>query len=220
MSKKAKQQYLSTHIIEQGLDPGKFVSFLQAQRPQGRLFWLGDDIDNWSLDSLQEVVGQYKKKHIVNYEDNFDAYEEESQKANKEIERYRERTSSYHKSSANPKLTKLLDRAKEEKNSLTVQIIEAEIKSMDWNQTSFFQPTCRRTQTKSLRIQVILNHKSPHTVDKGFFSKKYVAFKVMTNPFEFEVDRRFSDFFWLRNILQRDYPGLYVNFFDTDSTNR
>lgn len=38
MSKKAKQQYLSTHIIEQGLDPGKFVSFLQAQRPQGRLF--------------------------------------------------------------------------------------------------------------------------------------------------------------------------------------
>ena len=51
---------------------------------------------------------------------------------------------------------------------------------------------------------------SPRTVNKGMFSKKYTAYKLITSPFGFEVDRRFSDFWWLRSILQRDYPGVYV----------
>lgn len=42
------------------------------------------------------------------------------------------------------------------------------------------------------------------------FSKKYTVYKVSTFPLYFEVDRRFSDFWWLRSVLQRDYPGLYV----------
>jgi len=51
---------------------------------------------------------------------------------------------------------------------------------------------------------------SPRTVNKGIFSKKYTVYKVSTFPLYFEVERRFSDFWWLRSILQRDYPGFYV----------
>lgn len=51
---------------------------------------------------------------------------------------------------------------------------------------------------------------SPKTVDHGFFSKKYTAFTVKTSPFGYEVERRFNDFYWLRNSLVVEYPGIYV----------
>ena len=51
---------------------------------------------------------------------------------------------------------------------------------------------------------------SPKTVNKGLFSKKYTSFKVSTSPHGIEVERRYNDFFWLRNSLQRDHPGVYI----------
>jgi hypothetical protein len=39
---------------------------------------------------------------------------------------------------------------------------------------------------------------------------KYVVFKVTTKPLNFEVERRYSDFLWLRNHLAREFPGLYI----------
>lgn len=33
---------------------------------------------------------------------------------------------------------------------------------------------------------------------------------MTTNPFKYEVQRRFSDFYWLRTILVRDYPTVFV----------
>lgn len=35
-------------------------------------------------------------------------------------------------------------------------------------------------------------------------------YKVHTVPFKYEVKRRFSDFYWLRNILIREYPTVFV----------
>lgn len=49
------------------------------------------------------------------------------------------------------------------------------------------------------------------------FSKKYAVYKVITNPFKYEVKRRFSDFMWLRGILAREFPTHYVGFVDQDS---
>lgn len=42
------------------------------------------------------------------------------------------------------------------------------------------------------------------------FSKKYAVYKVVTIPFKYEVKRRFTDFFWLRNMLVREYPTTFV----------
>lgn len=38
----------------------------------------------------------------------------------------------------------------------------------------------------------------------------YILYKVQTLPFKFDVERRFSDFYWLRNILIREYPGYFI----------
>ena len=33
---------------------------------------------------------------------------------------------------------------------------------------------------------------------------------MSTKPHNYEVWRRFSDFWWLKNILEREYPGYYI----------
>lgn len=42
------------------------------------------------------------------------------------------------------------------------------------------------------------------------FEKSYVVYTIKTSPCAWEVKRRFSDFEWLRGILQKAYPHVYV----------
>lgn len=49
-----KQQYLRDEILEIGYNPGHFAAYLCKERDDG------DDIDNWSIESLIDVVKQYK----------------------------------------------------------------------------------------------------------------------------------------------------------------
>lgn len=53
---KQKQQYLRTNIIQVGYDPVNFTDFMQDQREDG------EDIDNWSFTSLQEMVQKYVRE--------------------------------------------------------------------------------------------------------------------------------------------------------------
>ena len=45
----------------------------------------------------------------------------------------------------------------------------------------------------------------PEKVDGGFFSKSYVTYLVTTNPLNIKVRRRYSDFEWLRQMMQNFY---------------
>jgi sorting nexin-8 len=47
-------------------------------------------------------------------------------------------------------------------------------------------------------------------VKKGMFSSKYVAYKIKTEPYGWDVQRRFNDFNWLRCILAREFPAYYI----------
>ena len=44
----------------------------------------------------------------------------------------------------------------------------------------------------------------------GMFATKYTLYMIKTVPFNCEVKRRYSDFFWLREILSNLYPYLIV----------
>ena len=47
-------------------------------------------------------------------------------------------------------------------------------------------------------------------VKGSLFSTKHVVYKLETRPFEFDVERRYSDFLWLRSILVNNYPECYI----------
>ena len=59
------------------------------------------------------------------------------------------------------------------------------------------------SEEKNLTIKI----SQPKLVEGNFFTKSYITYLVETNPFGFQVRRRFNDFFWLHDILK----SLYIN---------
>ncbi|OMJ85222.1 hypothetical protein SteCoe_13538 [Stentor coeruleus] len=51
---------------------------------------------------------------------------------------------------------------------------------------------------------------NPELVDPGLFSSKYYQFIVNTQPANWLVKRKIEDFFWIRDMLVNDFPGVYV----------
>lgn len=45
----------------------------------------------------------------------------------------------------------------------------------------------------------------------GLFSKSHINYVISTTPYGWEVQRRFSEFTWLRKILLKLYPQYIVN---------
>lgn len=55
---KKKQAYLRNEIIEAGYDAGVFVEYLAEQRENG------EDIEVWSMQSLEDMVQRFKEKVV------------------------------------------------------------------------------------------------------------------------------------------------------------
>lgn len=59
---------------------------------------------------------------------------------------------------------------------------------------------------KSVRTSIV----STRIVKGGFFTPDYLSYTVVTKPVGYKVERRFNDFFWLRERLLQDYPGQFI----------
>jgi PX domain len=59
---------------------------------------------------------------------------------------------------------------------------------------------------RSVRTSII----SSRIVKGGFFTPDYLSYTIITKPVGYKVERRFNDFFWLRERLIQDYPGLFI----------
>ena len=63
-------------------------------------------------------------------------------------------------------------------------------------------------KTKLNDLTVIVNVLNPKQItNKSFFSKNYVLYDVSTPQFNWVVNRRYSDFIWLRDCLKYFFPG-------------
>ena len=47
-------------------------------------------------------------------------------------------------------------------------------------------------------------------MDGGVFGKKYVLYEVATEPFDYVVVRRYSDFVNLRKLVVKHFPSFFV----------
>jgi len=45
----------------------------------------------------------------------------------------------------------------------------------------------------------------------GLFTSSYVTYEIQTKPFEWQVARKFTDFYWLRKQLRKMFPGIMVS---------
>ena len=65
-----------------------------------------------------------------------------------------------------------------------------------------------KSQLSEKEIKIVVG--KPTTVEGGIFGKSYIKYEVTTQPFNWTVERRYSDFDALRKLIQKFYPSFYV----------
>ena len=70
---------------------------------------------------------------------------------------------------------------------------------------------CRKLEPTELSGQEIkVTVGNPQAIEGGMFGKSYIKYEVVTEPFKWSVERRYSDFDALRKLIQKYYPSFYV----------
>ena len=91
----------------------------------------------------------------------------------------------------------------------------------DIQETSLQYPSFNNLQKREIKCKyaqkTILNDKkikvtiqNPKNSEKSLLSTQYTLYEIVTKPLNLFVQRRYSDFDWLRNILVKLYPRLFI----------
>ena len=173
----AKKELLQKEILDKNYDQNKFIEFCTSKKENG------DDLTQWTLEELQEIVKEFIKTQ-----------EETSENTNKNVE---EKTNSEEKKEGENiegDINNMQQGEKMEKKIRKTQTIN-----------------CRKLEKSSLndkQIEVIVQN--PKIVETSFISSNYVNYEVFTKEMDWKVFRRYSDFIWLRTVLCKFFIGQVV----------
>ena len=171
-----KQNYLRENILDKGYDTNEFVDFLKSKKGEE-----GADVANWTMEDLKEVVQEFinKAKNPNENENKEENQPKENAQENPQIKT----TSPATTNNTNTEFTG----QKDEDFGIVIDDFA----------------TCQKAEAYELskvqNIEIkIISYKK---IDKGIFSKSYFTFLIETNPHNFKVYRRYSDFEWLKERL-------------------
>lgn len=177
-----KQNYLRENILDKGYDGEKFMIFLTSKKGEE-----AGDLNIWSFEELKACVSEFTGQQQENLQGPPIPSEEEV-KASEEVEGNQvDQGNEEEKEKASEPPKKPTEPYKEK------------IKCAKSDETDI---------AKSSNITITLSY--PEKVEGGIFSKSYVTYLVTTLPFEFKVRKRYSDFEWLRTMLQSIYIGSVI----------
>lgn len=141
------------------------------------------DIEVYTFDELKKIVGDFQAKFQPQKEDSLENQQESNTK----------------------------DISNEEQKEGEKKEEKSEVYS--YHESEVFEDilTCNKIETSEISFSdITITISSPEKKEGGIFSKSYITYLVSTNPNNFEVRRRYSDFEWLRNILVTHFPAHWV----------
>ena len=175
----AKQTLLQTEIIEKNYDKTAFINFCLSKKENG------DDLNNWTLDELTEIVREFVASQNPQPEST---------------------TTIVQSTDAKPT-------GKEGEQEIKKEDIE-KMEKFNAEETKNFKEkviNCKKLDKNELSDKkLIITVSNPKEVDGGVFGKNYVLYEVKTEPFNWVVQRRFSDFDNLRKLIAKHFPSFYV----------
>ena len=167
-----KQNYLREKILDKGYDTNDFTIFLKAKKGED-----GEDVSNWTMSELEQVVKEFIT--LVG--------EPKKQSESQNVENKTKNIQNNQISSNVNLNNETSDSSKDEEYGIvTPEFVDC-------------QPIELSDFGKYENIEIVIS--SLQKVDKGIFTKSFYSFSITTNPFNFHVDRRYSDFDWLRERL-------------------
>ena len=208
-----KQEILKSEILEKNYDKDKFIQFCLNQKENG------DDLTKWTLLELNECISNFIKaeneaqnqinnnnNNINNYSYNQNNYQQQIN-SNQNIQNNNNLQQVQTTTNSNPP-AKESDKFKAAMNK---DILNMDFLPSDKNILTTNDILCKKldiTELNNTEISVII--RDPKTNEKKFYETSYVTYEIVTSPLNYIVRRRFSDFDWLRNILQKFFPRIFL----------
>ena len=189
-----KQNYLRENVLEKGYDPNVFMEFLVSKKGEEAA-----DLNAWTFDEIKSTVEEFTT--------NFQPSNPISSEVPVPEENKGEEVNSVP-----------VEGQPQPENTQEGQ--EGEVPVDDNGNQLVRKPTepykqhlpCAKTEeteiSKCDNLTITLSF--PEKVEGGIFSKSYVTYLVTTMPFDYKVRKRYSDFEWLRSILQTLYIGSVI----------
>ena len=181
---KIKQQLLKKEILEKKYDKTAFINFCLSKKENG------DDLNNWTLDELNGIIKEFVEiQNETQKEKDLDQVQVEKLSTNKNV----------------PKEGENQEVKKEDIENM--EKFNAEI-AKDFKERDIQCRKIEKTQLSDKEVKVTVDN--PKEKDGGVFGKNYVLYEVHTEPFNWVVTRRYSDFDTLRKLISKQFPSIFV----------
>jgi len=189
--RRQKQEFLKNEIINRGYEGSYFSDYLNSKREEG-----GNDIDMWSLEELKgavidfrRIMDEYRAKE--GGQENYEVLDAGQQGAGDDSNPNSATLSTEYSHQSKDDIH-VIDNTKDEIYSHIIKV-----------------RTCEPSPLNDEKnVKVIVGE--PEMVKGGLFSASFIQYKVTTMPFGWSVKRRFSDFFWLRSVIQKQHLGYVI----------
>ena len=188
-----KQKFLLENIIEKGYDEEKFTQYLVNKKGQAGIY-----LDNWKMSELVEIYNEFIQQHQNNNDNN-------NNNINNNI------NNKYKNENNSNKINNI----NEIGNSW--EIINKIVENDNFSQYKNSKELNEYTNCKLIENTLISKEKeleiritNPRRVKEGIFSLAYSLYTIETENLDLKVDRKFSDFEWLHNILTKKYINCII----------
>ncbi|MCQ2820530.1 MAG: hypothetical protein MJ252_24970 [archaeon] len=205
-----KQEFLREAILDKGYDGNQFMTFLQEKK--------GDEInlDEWSLDDLHNAVNEFIAKNSgesVSSAPPVAQPEPEPQRVGEAIKSENVQPSLPENNVSEEKKEQPQNNPQNNveppKRPQQQQPISPDIPIYTENKEQLNCVMSKRTQF-SEKPNPTISLSLPEKIEGGIFSKSYVTYLVESTPLGTKVRKRYSDFEWLRETLQKIYLGSVI----------
>ena len=226
-----KQNYLKSEIIDKNINPDKFMNYCLTIKENG------DDINSWNFEELKECVANFnellknesqeeKEKENMSSQNAYlsNTNQEQSQNQlstqiisnNIQINNNNQIQPNQGKNitSISLNILQLTMNNERMRQRIDTDIQESSLlyPNLDINPNPKKREIKCKTAEKSIlndkKIKVIIQN--PKNSEKSLLSSQYTLYEVCTESMKWLVQRRYSDFDWLRNILYKLFPRLFI----------
>ena len=226
-----KQNYLKSEIIDKNINPDKFMNYCLTIKENG------DDINSWNFEELKECVANFnellkKESQEEKEKENMSSQNAYLSNTNQEQSQNQLSTQIISNNIQINNNNQIQPNQGKNITSISLNILQLTMNNermrqridTDIQESSLLYPNLDinpnpkkreikyKTAEKSIlndkKIKVIIQN--PKNSEKSLLSSQYTLYEVCTESMKWLVQRRYSDFDWLRNILYKLFPRLFI----------
>ena len=187
-----KKNLIQKEIIDKNFKKEQFMDFLSVKKENG------GDLSTWTLEELQEII-----KEFIDFHGNDEELDDQSDQENNNNNNPTTHTKNLTSNDINESKIKEIEKELEQSgdgNPISDIYHVRDIKTIK----------CKTLEKSELNDKnVVIEIRNPRVVQsKNLLKTSYIVYEIYTDVTGWYVDRRYSDFVWLRTALRKLFPNI------------